>query len=70
MVYKTELSLMSHLMRRAGFGANRHELEHRVQIGYEETAEDLINVDRFPPVDEHLLYRYHPISEMPGGIAD
>jgi len=69
-VCKRELALMSHLMRRAGFGANRDELEQRVKIGYEETVEDLINVDRFPPVDEYLLYRYHPISEMPGGIAD
>ena len=70
MADKTDLPLMAHLLRRAGFGASREELERRVEAGYEETVEDLIDVDRHPPVDEYMLYRYHPISEMPGGIAD
>ena len=40
---KTEISLMAHLMRRAGFGASRNELEDRCEIGYQETVEELLN---------------------------
>ena len=65
-----DLALMAHLMRRAAFGASRDELERRVAVGYEETVEDLLQIDRYAPVDEYLLYRYHSISEMPGGVAD
>ena len=62
-----EIALMAHLMRRAGFGATRDELEALVEQGYEETVEQLVNpVDR-PPADHYLLYRYHPITEVPGG---
>ena len=62
-----EIALMAHLMRRAGFGAARDELEALVEQGYEETVEQLVNpVDR-PPADHYLLYRYHPITEVPGG---
>ena len=37
------LELMAHLMRRAGFGATREELEERVQVGYEATVEELLD---------------------------
>ena len=30
-----DIALMAHLMRRAGFGASRDELEARVEMGYE-----------------------------------
>ena len=70
MAASEELALMAHLMRRAGFGATREELERRVEVGYEETVEDLLDFDRYPPVDQYMLFRYHPISEMPGGVAD
>ena len=36
-----EIALMAHLMRRAGFGATREELEARVAKGYEQTVEEL-----------------------------
>ena len=36
---------MAHLMRRAGFGATRDELEARVAKGYEATVEELLNPD-------------------------
>ena len=62
-----EIALMAHLMRRAGFGATRDELERLVERGYEETVDDLLNPERQPPVDKYLLYRYHPITEIPGG---
>ena len=35
-----DIALMAHLMRRAGFGANREELEARVKKGYEATVEE------------------------------
>ena len=38
-----DLALMAHLMRRAGFGATREELEARVANGYEATVEELLN---------------------------
>ena len=38
----TKIDLMAHLMRRAGFGASREELESRSQIGYEATVEELL----------------------------
>ena len=38
-----DIELMAHLMRRAGFGADRDELEARVAKGYEATVEELLN---------------------------
>lgn len=66
---KQDIALMSHLMRRAGFGASREEIEQRVEKGYEATVEELLNPSEQPPVDTDLLYRYHPITEVPGGAA-
>jgi len=36
------IALMAHLMRRAGFGATRDELERYVEKGYDATVEDLL----------------------------
>ena len=38
-----DIALMAHLMRRAGFGASREELEARVARGYEATVEELLH---------------------------
>ena len=59
-----DLRLMAHLMRRAGFGAGRTELEQRLAVGYEETVEALLGFedDESMPVD--LIRRYH--SEQSG----
>ena len=38
-----DIALMAHLMRRAGFGASRSELEATVAKGYEATVEDLLH---------------------------
>ena len=56
-----DFALMAHLMRRAGFGATREELEQRVARGYEATVEELLHPDLQPPAldDEDLLKRYH-----------
>jgi uncharacterized protein (DUF1800 family) len=67
---KEDIALMSHLMRRAGFGATRDEIEALCEKGYENVVEDLLNPDRAPEVDDELLFRYHPITEFPGGAAN
>ena len=68
MAYKDDIALMSHLMRRAGFGAPRTELEERVAKGYEETVEELLNPEErgLPPADENLLFRHLPSAMIPG----
>ncbi len=38
-----DIGLMAHLMRRAGFGAQYHELEARAAKGYDATVEELLN---------------------------
>ena len=40
---RKDIALMAHLMRRAGFGATRDEVERRAALGYEETVEELID---------------------------
>ena len=57
----TTIDLMAHLMRRAGFGADRDELERRVAKGYEATVEELLNPQGNRADREHFL-RYHPPS--------
>jgi uncharacterized protein (DUF1800 family) len=54
-----ELGLIAHLMRRAGFGAPRDELEALAARGYEATLDDLLNPERFPEVEDDLLTRYY-----------
>ena len=56
-----EIALMAHLMRRAGFGATRSELEAYVAKGYEATVEELLHPEDTPPAlsDEHIIRRYH-----------
>ena len=52
--------LIGHLMRRAGFGSTRSEIESLSKQGYKEIVENLLNhqIDDEIPVD--LLRRYHP----------
>jgi len=57
MAYQEDIALMAHLMRRAGFGATRDELEARVAKGYEATVEELLNPDTQPRVDDDALLR-------------
>jgi hypothetical protein len=53
------IALMAHLMRRAGFGASREELEARAATGYEATVEELVTPEA-APVDRYEFLRYHP----------
>ena len=54
-----QMALMAHLLRRAGFGATREELEQYVAKGYEATVEDLLHPERAAPLDEYVIRRYH-----------
>ena len=40
---RQDTELMGHLMRRAGFGASRNEIEERVQHGYAATVDELLD---------------------------
>ena len=55
------IAQMAHLMRRAGFGATRDELETYVAKGYEATVEELLHPENAPPSleDEDVVRRYH-----------
>ena len=55
-----EISLISHLMRRAGFGADRDQLEALAAKGYAVVVEELLNPEAQPPFDDDLAYRYFP----------
>ena len=56
-----QIGLMAHLIRLAGFGATRDELEQYVAKGYEATVEELLHPEDAPPAlqDEDLVGRYH-----------
>jgi uncharacterized protein (DUF1800 family) len=58
---QSDMALMAHLLRRAGFGATRGELERYVAQGYEATVEELLHPEQAPPAldDEDLIRRYH-----------
>ncbi|MCE2404280.1 MAG: DUF1800 domain-containing protein [Dehalococcoidia bacterium] len=63
-----EIELMAHLMRRAGFGATRDELESYVAQGYEAVVEQLLDPQHAPAEldDEDLIRRYHTdANDMP-----
>ena len=63
-----DIALMAHLMRRAGFGASRDELEERAARGYEATVEELLEpeVHGIPPFHEGILYRHFQGFRNPG----
>jgi uncharacterized protein (DUF1800 family) len=54
-----DLELVAHLMRRAGFGATRDDLEELASKDYEGLVEDLLYPERFPDLEEDVLHRYH-----------
>ena len=56
-----DIALMAHLMRRAGFGATREDLERYVARGYETMVEELLHPENATPAldDEDIQRRYH-----------
>ena len=65
---ENDIALMAHLMRRAGFGAPREELEARAAAGYEATVEELLHPEQQEPVDRYDLLRYHSWTWRPGTL--
>ena len=53
-----DLTLIAHLLRRAGFGASRAELEAYASRGYPAVVEELLHPEQSPEVDEDILERY------------
>lgn len=58
-------ALLAHLMRRAGVGATRDELETLAGRPYDEVVEDLLHPDRFPEPRDDVLQRYYPQMASP-----
>src|ERR671919_432328 len=56
----SQLDLMGHLCRRAGFGGTRDELEAALTEGYEATLEELLHPEQAPDLEEDLLFRSFP----------
>ena len=69
MSHKEDLAQMAHLMRRAGFGTTREELERHVANGYDAMVDELIDPpDDKPAGNMALLLRYMPGCALPGGV--
>ena len=66
---KSDISLLAHLMRRAGFGASRKDLEELLPLGYEKNVEILLNPQNNEPVDKFKFLRYYPMWWKPGTMG-
>ena len=53
------IPLMAHLMRRAGFGATRDELDEYAAKGYEATVEELLHPGEPGNLPDDVIRRYH-----------
>ena len=54
-----DLRLMAHLLRRAGFGATRTELEEYMDKGYDATVEELLDPPTRSSMPDDVIFRYH-----------
>ena len=54
----TDIELLGHLYRRAGFGATREQLERYIERSYEDTVEALLNPDPAADIPDDVLERY------------
>ena len=54
-----DVSLMAHLMRRAGFGATRNELEGYLEDGYVATVDKLLDPGESGHMPDDIIRRYH-----------
>ena len=54
-----DVHLMAHLMRRAGFGATRDDLESAIGDGYEKTVDALLDTSRVSYMPDDIIRRYH-----------
>ena len=58
-----DIALMAHLMRRAGFGATRDELEAFAAMGYEAKVEDLLHPGDPGNMPDDVYRRINPVSD-------
>ncbi|MCH8225324.1 MAG: DUF1800 domain-containing protein [Chloroflexi bacterium] len=66
----SDVELIAHLMRRAGFGATRDQLDAYAAQGYDATAEELLNPGEEKRMGDDLIRRFHPeLSGMMGPNA-
>lgn len=56
---KQDLVLMAHFLRRAGFGATPDEMDHALEIGYDQILDELLNPDHPDIIPDDLIRRYH-----------
>ena len=63
-----DMALMAHLIRRAGFGETRDEIEAYVAKGYEAVVEELLDTDEEPASDRFTMMRFQPQFYKPGTI--
>ena len=62
-----DLQVIAHLMRRAGFGATREELEGYATNGYEATVEQILLANEMQRMGDDMIRRFHPeLSGMMG----
>ena len=54
-----DVHLMAHLMRRAGFGATRDEIESAIADGYERTVDSLLDTSGASAMPDDIIRRYH-----------
>ena len=54
-----DVRLMTHLLRRAGFGATPDELDRAMARGYDATVDELLNPDHPDVIPDDLIRRYH-----------
>lgn len=60
-----DMALMAHLLRRAGFGATRQELEGYLAKGYDATVEELLHPSDAQSMPDDVIRRYHTdMAEM------
>ena len=64
--------LIAHLMRRAGFGVSRNDLESLSARGYEAIVEELVDpaAHGIPGIDEGIQFRHYPGGLNPGNPLD
>jgi len=55
-----DVKLMAHLLRRAGFGATREQLDQYISIGYEKVVDSLIDTEDSSRINDALVRRYFP----------
>ena len=56
---KDDIGQIAHLMRRAGFGATRAELEKLAEVGFENLIDELLDDTRSDQIEDDLVSRYH-----------